>query len=153
MKKFLPTLFFLGLLIASIGVTTVYAQLGDTQTASGVVNAATSFSVNASTDFTLDNLSTSYDPSDPRAPAGVLTATGTFTNQSATNYDGVFFEVTDISGGNEILNSDGGSGGVGSTISSGQDVPSGGVLNQIFEIGLQVLQPFQFLWDIFGTPN
>lgn len=104
-------------------------------------------------DFSLDGISTTYDPTNPRAPAGVLTATGTFTNQSATDYDDVFFEVTEISGGNEILNADGGPGGVGSTISSGQDVPAGGVLNQAFEIGMQVLQPFQFVWDMFGTPN
>ena len=106
-----------------------------------------------SVDFTLDSFSTSYNPDDTRAPAGVLTGTAIFTNRSSTNYVDVFFEVTHISGGNEVLNADGGPGRTGSTISSGQHVPSGGVMTQIFEVGMQVLQPVQFLWDIFGTPN
>ncbi len=103
--------------------------------------------------LSLDDLDTAFDPGDTRAPAGVFTIEATFTNISADSFMDVFFEVAELTGGNMLLNADGGPGGVGSRVSVPGDVNSGDTFTQTFEIGLQEASPFRFFVDAFGTPR
>jgi hypothetical protein len=101
----------------------------------------------------LDDLDTDFAPDDGRAPAGVFTIDATFTNSSPDSFFDVFFEVAELTGGNLVLNADGGPGGVDSQVSVRGDVDSGDTFVQTFEIGLQEASPFRFFVDAFGTPN
>ena len=47
----------------------------------------------------------------------VARATTTFSNVSPDSFFDVFFEVAELAGGNQILNAEGGPGGVGSKVS------------------------------------
>ena len=62
-----------------------------------------------------------------------------------------FFEVAALSHGNTLLNADEGDGGLGSRVNLG-DVAAGETVEVAFEIGLQVLSPFEFFVDAFGIP-
>ena len=103
--------------------------------------------------LSLDDLDTAFDPGDTRAPAGVFTIDATFSNVSPDSFFDVFFEVAELTGGNQVLNADGGPGGVGSRVSVPGDVDSGDTFIQTFEIGLQEANPFRFFVDAFGTPR
>ena len=101
---------------------------------------------------------TSYSPDPvPDGPAGTFTITATFTNTSndPTPIFNPFFKVTKLTGGNLLLNADGGSGGVVATLTP--DVGEDGVLSPgesftaDFEIGLQKKEKFTFLVDLFGV--
>jgi hypothetical protein len=106
---------------------------------------------------TLDpGLDTSFDPTPvPGAPAGSFTIGATFTNTSGTALRFPFFTVTELSGGNLLLNSGEGLRGIGATITPnvGDQVLSPGETVQVdFVIGLQALVPFTFFVDLFGEP-
>ena len=91
---------------------------------------------------TLDpDLDTSFNPTPvPGAPAGIFTISATFTNTSGTALRFPFFTVTELSGGNLLLNADEGTQGVGATVTPnvGDQVLSPGETVQVdFVIGLQ----------------
>ncbi|MCB0212138.1 MAG: ExeM/NucH family extracellular endonuclease, partial [Anaerolineae bacterium] len=105
--------------------------------------------------------SASYNPTPvANAPAGVYTISATFQNISAATIRSVYFEVTTLSGGNLLLNADGGPGGVGSTLSvpldtAGEDgdlvLSPGESFTVDFEIGLKKRQGFSFFVDTYGV--
>jgi len=141
--------------------TTVYAQLGDTQMASGIINAASAITAPPEPEIindslSLDSLNTSYNPTDPRAPAGVFTLTATWANTSSDSFSDVFVQIAELTGDNVVLNADGGPGGVGAVITIGVDgdgvLSPGETATQMFEIGLQVAEPFGFSVNVFGVP-
>lgn len=107
----------------------------------------------------LDDVATAYDPSDERAAAGVYTITATFNNQSTTDVAAPFFKVTTLTGNNQLLNVDVGTGGEGSiTYVPVEELGTNGVLDAgeafliAFEIGLAEQEPFEFIVDSFGVP-
>lgn len=60
---------------------------------------------------------TSFDPTPvPGGPAGTFTITATFTNTSSTFIGNPFFQVTELSHRNLLLNADAGPGGAGATL-------------------------------------
>ena len=95
---------------------------------------------------------TDYDPFDSRAPAGVFTIDGTFTNTSETSFFDVFFEVETLTGDNTVLDSFG-DGGEGSRIPGPSQFDPDDTFDTTFEIGLMEASPFRFFVDAFGTPN
>ncbi|MCI0437791.1 MAG: PKD domain-containing protein, partial [Chloroflexi bacterium] len=104
------------------------------------------------------DLDTAYDPNDGRAPAGVYSITITWRNISQKTFGGIYAEVLILSGGNVLLNADGGLGGVGSRVTiPGESLGSDGLLSpqetftQGFEIGLAKRGQFDFFVSIFGT--
>jgi hypothetical protein len=106
----------------------------------------------------LSSLVTSFNPSAvPGGPAGTFTITATFTNTSATPILHPFLAVVELSGGNLLLNADGGPGGVGATLIP--DVSADGVLSPGESstldcvIGLQTRQRFTFFVDLLGVPS
>lgn len=101
---------------------------------------------------------TSYSPVPvPNGPAGTFTITATFTNTSnaPTPIFSPYFKVVKLTGGNLLLNADGGAGGVGATLTP--DVGDDGVFSPgesftaVFEIGLQKKEEFTFLVDLLGV--
>ncbi len=102
-------------------------------------------------------LQTSYNPSDGRAPAGVFRITVAWRNVSAFGYFDMHAEVVILTGGNLLLNADGGPGGVGA-IASVADAALGGdglltpgeTFTQTYEIGLAVRQQFSFFVNVYG---
>jgi hypothetical protein len=63
--------------------------------------------------------------------------------------------VSEISGGNLLLNADGSSGGVGATVTPNVGdavLAPGEPVTVDFAIGLQTLERFTFLVDLFGEP-
>jgi hypothetical protein len=100
----------------------------------------------------------SVDPSpQPNAPAGVYSITGTFANNSSSPFTNLYFIVTQLTGGNLLLNADGGPGGVGARLSvPSAALGSDGVLipgesfSQLFRIGLQQNQAFSFRVDLYA---
>lgn len=104
----------------------------------------------------LENLTTSLDGTPaPNAPAGVFTISATFTNASSDPLLAPFFEVTALTGGNLLLNADGGPGGVGSQMTVPLTTLAPGESFIVdFQIGLQTAAPFDFLVDVFAdTPG
>lgn len=101
-------------------------------------------------------LGTTFDPTPvPDAPAGTFTITATFTNSSATALRFPFFTVTELSGGNLLLNADGGPGGVGATLTPQLDeqlLSPGEAVTVDFVIGLQERGQFTLFVDLFGEP-
>jgi hypothetical protein len=97
---------------------------------------------------------TAFDPTPtPAAPAGTFTITATFTNTSDTPLRFPFFTVTELSGGNLVLNADEGTQGVGATVTleAGDRVLAPGETVTVdFVIGLQVQERFTFFVDLFG---
>ena len=107
---------------------------------------------------TLSSLATSFDPTPvDGAPAGTFTITATFTNTSSTVIHDPIFLVTQLSGGNQLLNADGGPGGVGALLTP--NVGADGILSPdesfttAFGIGLQVHAFFTFFVDLLGVPE
>lgn len=99
------------------------------------------------------DLDTAFDPDDDRAPAGVFTIESVFANVSTASISDIFFEVDTLTGGNEVLNADGGPGGEGSQISVPGEVDTNDNFGVDFEIGLQQASPFRFFVDAFGRIN
>jgi hypothetical protein len=102
----------------------------------------------------LDDIDTSYSPSDSRAPAGVFTISATFTNTSSDLLSNVFFEVvrpTYAFTGDMVLNADSGPGGVGAKVSVPGIINPGDSFEVVFEIGLQEQAPFNFFVDAYGV--
>lgn len=100
---------------------------------------------------------TRFSPSStPDGPAGTFFITATFTNKSATAIRKPFFQVLELSEGNVLFNSDTGQAGVGTTLTPnvGPDrlLRSGESVTVEFPIGLQTLEPFRFVLDLFGDP-
>jgi hypothetical protein len=106
----------------------------------------------------LDEVSTSYDPYPaPEHPAGIYTISSTFTNISTAFIEKIHFLVTRLSGGNLLLNADGGPGGEGATLSVpdyalGEDgvLEPGESFTVDFQIGLQRRRRFSFIVDAYG---
>jgi hypothetical protein len=101
-------------------------------------------------------LDTAFDPTPgPAAPAGTFTITATFTNTRDRALRFPFFTVTELSGGNLLLNADEGTQGVGATVTPeiGDHVlaPDETVTVE-FVIGLQEQKRFTFFVDLFGEP-
>ena len=104
----------------------------------------------------IPHLDTSFNPTPvPNAPAGTFTIGATFTNTSGTALRFPFFTVTELSGGNLLLNAEEGTQGVGATVTPnvGDQVLSPGETVQVdFVIGLQTSRPFTFFVDLFAEP-
>ena len=107
---------------------------------------------------TLSPLVTSFNPAPvDGGPAGTFTITATFTNTSSTVIHDPIFLVTQLSGGNLLLNADGGPGGVGALLTP--DVGADTILSPgesvatAFVIGLQVPTGFTFFVDLLGVPE
>jgi len=89
---------------------------------------------------------------DTRDSEFVVTATFTNTSEMALRHP--FFEVTDLSGDNVLINADGGNGGVGATLSP--DVGDGVLspdepVTVTFRIRLASADPFTFFVNVRGT--
>jgi hypothetical protein len=99
-------------------------------------------------------LTTSLDATPvPGGPAGTFFINATLTNTSNQTIGEPFVEVVTLTGGNLLLNAEGGRGGVGARIK----LPNGstgfgpGASRTVqFQIGLQQKAPFTFFIDVFG---
>jgi len=107
---------------------------------------------------TLVSLVTSFDPTPvDGGPAGTFTITAIFTNTGSITIEDPIFLVTQLSGGNLLLNADGGPGGVGALLTP--DVGADGILSPHesvttgFVIGLQAQAIFTFFVDLLGVPQ
>lgn len=79
--------------------------------------------------------------------------TATFTNTSAIAVGNPFFEITELTGGNRLIDADGGPGGVGATLSLdvGDGVLSPGeAMTVTFRIRLDAPEPFVFRVTLHG---
>ena len=103
----------------------------------------------------LDDLITQGDiATDSRRRRFIITAT--FTNSSQTAINNPFFEVTELTGGNVLVNADAGAGGAGTTLSP--DVADGILspgesMTVRFRIRLETREPFQFNVTVRGEPG
>lgn len=108
--------------------------------------------------LTMSNVRISYNPMPaPNAPAGVYTVASTYTNRSTSTIRGLYFLVVELSGGNLLLNADGGPAGVGATVSipasalgSNGTLDPGESVQVTFKIGMQSFQSFDFFVDPYG---
>lgn len=104
-------------------------------------------------------LVTSYDPAPaPNAPAGVYSVIATFENVSGDPLQDIFFEIAVLTGGNLVLNCDGGPGGAGCHVSVessalGEDgaLSPGETFQAMFQIGLAVMEPFDFFVNVLAS--
>jgi probable HAF family extracellular repeat protein len=85
------------------------------------------------------------------APAGTLSLRATFTNTGSTPIRNPVFKVTSLTGGNLLLNADGGPGGVGANLSPEIVVRPQESWTTEFVIGLQARQRFEFFVDVTGV--
>jgi hypothetical protein len=89
-------------------------------------------------------------------PAGTFFITATFTNTSAIAIRKPFFEVTELSGGNVLINASAGPGGVGATLTpdvgADQQLTPAESMSAESRIGLQTAAPFTFLVNVMGEP-
>ena len=106
----------------------------------------------------LDSLTTSFDPAVvPFGPAGTFTIQATFTNTSSAPVSSPVFRVTELSGGNLLLDTMAGPGGIGFLLTP--DVGADGVLlpsesfTTEFVIGLQARSRFAFRVGLVGVPG
>jgi hypothetical protein len=106
----------------------------------------------------LSPVETTFDPMPVSGgPAGTFTITATFTNTSSTPIHHLLFRVAQLSGGNLLLNADGGPGGVGALLTP--DVGSDVILSPnesfttAFVIGLHLRRQFTFFVDLLGVPE
>ncbi len=103
---------------------------------------------------------TSYNRTpQPKAPAGVFTIEATFTNPTEVTLDNIYFEVAQLTGGNVLLNADGGPSGAGAVISvpnallgDTEILDVGESLTFAFQIGLASRAAFNFFVDANGVP-
>jgi hypothetical protein len=91
----------------------------------------------------------------PGGPKGILTINATFNSSSADSISDMHFEVATLTGGNLLLNADGGSGGAGSilSITSPATLAPGNSFNVQFQIGLASTKKFTFFVDAYGVPG
>ena len=106
----------------------------------------------------LANLSTDFDAAPvPGGPAGTFRITAEFTNASDRPIGHRFAEVVELTGGDLLLNADGGPGGVGARVTSPDNGSSpflpGGTETFEFVIGLQKQEPFSFFVNMLGDPK
>jgi Concanavalin A-like lectin/glucanases superfamily len=103
------------------------------------------------------DVNTAFDPTPmPEAPAGTFTITATFTNTSDTSLRFPFFTVTELSGGNLLLNGDEGAQGIGAMLTPdiGDDIfAPGASITVDFVIGLQGRERFTFFVDLLAYPE
>ena len=82
--------------------------------------------------------------------------TATFTNTSTSPIRKPFVQVVELSGGNVLINTDSGPGGVGATLTPdlGPDriLACGESITAELRTGLQTQNPFRFLVDLLGEP-
>jgi hypothetical protein len=107
---------------------------------------------------TLGNLTTTFDPTPiPGGPVGAFRITADFTNTSTQAIVHPFVEVVKLTGGNLLLNADGGAGGVGARLTSsngsGTPIEPGATSTFEFLIGLQRQEPFTFFVNMLGAPQ
>jgi hypothetical protein len=103
------------------------------------------------------NLTTDFDPSPvPGGPAGTFRIAAEFINTSNQAIVNPFAEVVELSGGNLLLNADGGAGGVGARLTSSNgsstSIEAGTSSTFEFLIGLRQQEPFTFLVNMLGEP-
>jgi hypothetical protein len=103
----------------------------------------------------LTNLTTAFDPTPmPGGPAGTFRITADFTNTSNQAIVHPFAEVVELTGGNLLLNADGGAGGVGARLtppnSASTPLLPGVTETFQFIIGLQTQGPFTFFANMLG---
>lgn len=111
-------------------------------TGEGIINDALSLAA----------LSTSFNPNDSRAPAGVFTIDATFSNVSSDSFFDAFFEVVTLTNDNTVLNATPTSDGR-QLVRIPKEIDPNQTFTQTFEIGLQEASPFRFFVDAFGTPQ
>jgi outer membrane protein assembly factor BamB len=105
--------------------------------------------------FRADELATTYNPTPvPNGPAGTFVIVAKFDNTSDKTIVNPFFEVIQLTGGNLLLNADGGPGGVGATMT-----PPGSLTTPLlpgetgtyqFRISLLKLARFDFSVSMLG---
>ncbi len=105
---------------------------------------------------TLAPLMTSYDPIPVAGgPAGRFKIRARFTNRSSTSIQLPAFRVTELSGGNLLLNADGGASGLGAKLTPdvGADriLAPGESFTARFVVGLQHRSQFTFFVDLHGV--
>ena len=103
----------------------------------------------------LANTTTAFDPTPvPGGPAGTFRITAEFTDTSNQAIGHHFAEVVELTGGNLLLNADGGAGGVGArvTLSENTSRPFVPGATETFEfiIGMQKQDPFTFSVNMLG---
>jgi hypothetical protein len=102
------------------------------------------------------DVTTAFDPTPVLdAPAGRFTVTATFTNRGDTPLRFPYFGVSQLTGGNLLLNADGGPAGVGATLTpkvEGDVLAQGAEVTAQFVIGLQKREQFTFFVNVFGEP-
>lgn len=88
----------------------------------------------------------------------MFTVSATFANISVNSLSDMFFDIALLSGGNLVLNCDGGPGGVGCDVpvpdsALGPDgvLSPGESFTVEFEIGLQTANPFDFFVNALGV--
>jgi hypothetical protein len=106
----------------------------------------------------LANLSTDFDSTTiPGGAAGTFHITAEFVNTSNEAIVHPFAEVVELSGGNLLLNADGGAGGVGARVtlpdSASNPLLPGAAETFEFVIGLQSQEPFTFFVNMLGDPR
>jgi hypothetical protein len=101
---------------------------------------------------------TSFDSTpQPNAPAGTFVVATTFTNSSETEIGRPCLRVTELSGGNLLLDAEEGPAGVGARVIT--DVGPEGLLSPgepftvEFVVGLQTRDPFRFFINVLGAPE
>jgi len=101
------------------------------------------------------SLSTAFDATPvPGGPAGTFRMTAEFTNTSNQAIVNPFVEVVELTGGNLLLNADGGAGGVGARVTFSKSESTaflpGATETFEFVIGLQKQEPFTFFVSLLG---
>jgi hypothetical protein len=100
---------------------------------------------------------TNGPPLGPEGLVGIMTIRATFKNTSSTPIGTPFFAITGLTGGNVLLNADGGMAGVGGRLTP--NVGADGVLSPgepfvvEFDIGLWSLYRYTFFVDLWGEPD
>jgi hypothetical protein len=83
-----------------------------------------------------------------------FTISATITNHGTVTIRDLFFQVMELTGGNVLLNADGGPGGAGATMTpdngTGGFLIRGASIRVTFVIGLASKRPFRFLVDVRG---
>ncbi len=99
-------------------------------------------------------MSTAFDATVvPGGPAGTFHISADFINTSTQAMVNPFAEVVGLSGGNVLLNAEGGAGGVGARrrIADTSILAPGSTGTFDFLIGLQNREPFTFLVNVLGN--
>ena len=104
------------------------------------------------------NVSTDFDATPvPGGPAGTFRITADFTNTGTQAIANAFVEVVELTGGNLLLNADGGAGGVGARLTLPDNATSpfqpGASSTFEFLVGLQKQEPFTFFVNMLGNPG